>query len=71
MFQLHVFGLEVEKLPPADRSLLAKSTSHERFAEDPVLRRLQRSLTIPVPYPIQAPSHPLLAPLLYGLGCIR
>ena len=66
---LHVFGLEAEKLPfPTDPwSLLAKSTSHARFTEDPVLRRLQRPLTTPVPRPIQAPSHPLLAPLLYGL----
>ena len=66
---LHVFGLEVEVLSSSTDpwSSLAKSTSHARFTEDPILRRLQRPLTIPVPRPIQTPSHPLLAPLLYGL----
>ena len=66
---LDVFGLQVEKwtFPTDPWSLLAKTTSHARFTEDPILRRLQRPLTIPVPRPVQTTSHPILAPLLYGL----
>ena len=66
-----VLGFATEEIPKAADvwSLLATTTSHLRFSEDPVLKHLKTPPTIPVARPMHAalPPHPLLAPLLYGL----
>ncbi|KAJ3503489.1 hypothetical protein NLJ89_g8410 [Agrocybe chaxingu] len=66
-----VFGLTVEEAQETfDPWLrLAHSTSHEKHLEDPILRRLRRPPMKPLLRPVHTPgsSHPMLAPLLYGL----
>lgn len=66
---LQVFGLEVEDIIiPKDPWLkLGRTSSHPRFAEDPILRSLEVPPSIPVPRPLRNNPNPMMAPLLYGL----
>lgn len=65
---LQVFCLQVEgmQFPGDPWAGLAASSSHSRFAEDPIMSLLLQPPTIPVPRPIQNTSHPMLPPVLYG-----
>ncbi|GLB44114.1 putative anaphase promoting complex subunit 1 [Lyophyllum shimeji] len=65
------FRLQPQSSPvtPDLWTMLGMTSSHDRFSEDPVLKRLDVPLTPPSAYPrpeLHKP-HPLLAPVLYAL----